>query len=50
MLNADDMEDQLVESFLKKFIIGSESAFNDNIDITLFLKAIPIQIYKDLNL
>ena len=38
------MEDDLVTEFLNKFLIASESAFNDKIDITLLLKAIPLPI------
>ena len=34
-------EVKLVKEFLGKFVIASESAFNDKIDITLLLKAIP---------
>lgn len=34
-------DDQIVEEYLKKFLIGSESSFLDTIDIILVLKANP---------
>ena len=34
-------EDKIVEEYLKKFLIGSESSFLDTIDIILVLRANP---------
>jgi hypothetical protein len=41
-----DKADQYVEMFLKKFLIGSESTFLDNIDLLIMLKAMPTPITK----
>jgi hypothetical protein len=41
MMTADEQADKCVEIFLKKFLIGSESTFLDNIDLVLLMKAIP---------
>ena len=37
-------EDQEVEEFLAKFLIGNESSFLDTIDIVLMLRALPSAI------
>lgn len=45
VLSADDILDKCVETFLEKFLIGSDkSTFLDNIDIVLMLRALPIPI------
>lgn len=49
VMNPDEIEDSIVENFLSHFLIGSESTFLDNIDITLMLRAMPTPIV-DYNL
>ena len=56
IMTADDTDVKIVQSFLEKFLIGSESAFLDNIDIKLMLRALPNRIaildlpkYKKIN-
>lgn len=45
VLSADDILDKCVETFLEKFLIGSDkSTFLDNIDIVLMLRALPTPI------
>lgn len=45
VLSADDILDKCVETFLNRFLIGSDkSTFLDNIDIVLMLKALPTPI------
>jgi hypothetical protein len=40
-MDSNIKEEKLVEDFLNKFIIISESSMLDHIDIVLMLKAIP---------
>ena len=56
MMTTDENDVKIVQSFLEKFLIGSESAFLDNIDIKLMLRALPTKIailelpkYKKIN-
>jgi len=53
-LNPDEEAEAQVELFLKKFLIGSESTFLDNIDLLIMLKALPTPIttynYKNAEL
>jgi len=44
MLDLDQEEDGYCKEFLEKFLIGSESAFLDRIDIILMMRALPIPI------
>jgi hypothetical protein len=46
MLDVEDEQDAFCAAFLEKFLIGSESAFLDNIDIILMLRALPIPIMR----
>lgn len=45
-MNADEETDEICLNFLNQFIINSEAAFLDSIDIILMLKAIPLLITK----
>lgn len=44
LLDVNDEEDGYCLEFLKKFLIASESAFLDRIDIILMMRALPISI------
>jgi hypothetical protein len=44
LLDVNDEEDGYCLEFLEKFLIGSESAFLDRIDIILMMRALPIPI------
>ena len=48
-MQQNKLEDKLVEDFLNKFVIVSESSTLDHINIVLMLRAIPNQIV-DYNL
>lgn len=48
-MDLNSKEDKIVEEFLNKFVIISESSILDHIDIVLMLKAIPNPIV-DYNL
>ena len=39
--------DDMVEKLLKKFLIGSESSFLDDINLVLMMKALPSKINRD---
>ena len=39
-----DSEERIVDSFLSKFTIISESSMNDHMDIVLMLKALPNKV------
>lgn len=46
VLGPEELEDEVCLEFLTQFIITSEAAFVDAVDIILMLKAIPLQISK----
>ena len=43
-MKTDNEENEIANEFLAMFQIASESAFNDEIDIRLLLKAVPSRI------
>jgi hypothetical protein len=47
-LSPDRNDFTIVNDFLEEFVIGSESAFMDRIDLILMLKACPVIIAANL--
>ena len=43
-MDMNSIEEKLVEEFLNKFVVMSESSILDHVNIILMLKAIPTQI------
>jgi len=46
-IKIEEIEVQMVDEFLTKFTIVSESSMNEHLDIMLMLKALPNKVMKN---